>query len=216
MSYPSGQCAEMNKREEFEIKRQLYSDWRWRGKYKFNPLWGFPDPDGIVPKQLQRKALRLIPLYNDADKRFWISFWIGLLSPLAVVAGLIGYCLVFGPPKNLLTINLAGVDELIFWHIFVILVGVSSYWLFEFYCQNLFQKIDQVYFAKTGKTGEEIDKAIIEELEDGSRGAFTQEWISDRKTELRRQKFKAHVAYAFYGLKIPLRKRRYIKVPIED
>lgn len=221
------QSGKVDKMEKIEAKRKFYEEHRWSSlqyrlshpssdkKIELDALWGFPSPEGIVPKKLHNIALRLIPLYNDTDKRFWISFWVGLLSPLGYVVLIVVLCQIF-PPKNVPHINLDGIDELLFWPVFMFSVGFLFYHALEYYCRHIFFKIDEIYFAKTGKTGEQIEAEIIEELVDGSQGAFIPEYIREQKKELKKQRYKAYVAYAFYGLVIPFKKQRYIKVPVED
>jgi hypothetical protein len=179
---------------------------------KFLPLEGIPDPDGIVPKKRQEKALRLIPIYNDKDKRFWISFWIGLLSPVMVVIAIVLYCQIFKPKEVLFSIHFDGANELIFWPIFMIAVGYLANGAFEYYCRNLFYTIDVFYFKKTGKTGKEIEESILKEVKEES----TIDHLKAKIGEFNRQKYKAYVCYAFYGLVIPTRPRRYVKVHTED
>jgi hypothetical protein len=181
-------------------------------KLKFWPLDGIPDPDGVVPKKLQEKALWLIPIYNDQDKRFWISFWIGLLSPVMVVFAVILYHLIFKPKKVLFSIHFDGTNELIFWPIFMIAVGYVANRAFEYYCRNLFHTIDVFYFKKTGITGKEIEESLLQEVKEER----PIDHLKAKIGELNRQRYKAYVCYAFYGLVIPTRPRRYEKVFIED
>jgi hypothetical protein len=181
-------------------------------KLKFWPLDGIPDPDGVVPKKLQEKALWLIPIYNDQYKRIKISFLIGFLSPIMVVIAGVLYCLIF-PPKSLpFSIHFDGTNELIFWPIFMIAVGYVANEAFEICCRNLFQAIDVFYFNKTGKTGKEIEEALLKEVKEER----PIDHLTAKIGELNRQRYKAYVSYAFYGLVIPTRQRRHIKVPIED
>lgn len=181
-------------------------------KLKFWPLDGIPDPDGVVPKKLQDKALWLIPIYNDQYKRVGISFGIGLLSPVMVVIAGVLYCLIF-PPKSLpFSINFVGTNELIFWPIFMIAVGCVANGAFEYYCRNLFHTIDVFYFKKTGITGKEIEESLLQE----DKEERPIDHLKAKIGEFNRQKYKAYVCYAFYGLVIPTRPRRYVKVPTED
>lgn len=181
-------------------------------KLKFWPLDGIPDPDGVVPKKLQEKALWLIPIYNDQYKRVAISFWIGFLSPVMVVIAVVLYFLIFKPKKVLFSIHFAGTNELIFWPIFMVAVGYVANEAFEYYCRNLFQTIDVFYFKKTGKTGKEIEESLLKEVKE----ECPIDHLKAKIGELNRQKYKAYVCYAFYGLVIPTRPRRYVKVHTED
>lgn len=181
-------------------------------KLKFPPLEGFPDPDRIVTKKLQEKALRLIPFYNDRKKRFWISFCIGFVSPVMIMIGVVLYCQIFNSKGVFFSKHLSEANELILWLMFMFAVGYVANEAFELYCRNLFQTIEFLYLKKTGKTAKEFEEALLKEFKEEMPIAY---WKA-KKGELNRQKYKAYVCYAFYGLIIPTRPKRHIKVPIED
>jgi len=193
---------------------------RWlRGELRFKPLQGIPNPEGIVPQKLQDRALKLIALYENSDRRFWIAFWFGVFSPIIYALTIIALGSVFGPFTFLgqpsgerMSPTAERINNALFLYGIVVFSGFGLNFAFEQYCRWLFRKIDSIYFKQTGKTPSDFEKALIQEAEQEN----NKEGFKAKLGEFKRQKYKAYVCYSFYELVIPQRKRLYKKVPIED
>jgi hypothetical protein len=184
-----------------------------------SPLFGITSPEKIIPLDLQKKIWKLSEFFNNWNKRFWISFWLGVCAvPLYLLMVILAYKL-FGNVFFEIFPFLAVQDKSGFLKLFYIIPALGTFISFQAiqsYCISVFKKADEIYFSNTDVTGEMIEEAIIFEVEKSYEGRYFPNFLKEKKSELKRQKFKAYVAYAFYELKIPVNRRKYKKIPIDD
>ena len=191
---------------------------REQGLGVLTPLFGITSPEKIIPVDLQKKVQKLSEFFNNWNKRFWISFWLGVCAvPLYLLMVILAYKLFGNTFFEILPFLALG--DWAFLKLFYVIPAFGTFISFQaiqWYCISVFKKADEIYFSNTDVTGKMIEQAIILEVENSYQGRYFPNFLKDKISELKRQKFKAYLAYAFYGLKIPVKKRKYKKIPIDD